>query len=85
MAAPNDTPEDGALDWLKNAKPRCWVCGETRWAFQGVVLPSVHPNGTGADGPSPTTIGTARFTCERCHVVLEVDCLTAGIRTSPKQ
>jgi len=82
MAKQKDTPKEGAEDWLNNLKPVCWVCKHDKWTFLGIMLAHVYPDGEG--GPS-NPANTARFVCNRCHVVFEVDCASAGIRSTPKQ
>lgn len=82
MAVQKDSPAEGALNWLNGVKPICWACKHDRWDFLGIVFSRLFPNGDpGPSQPSPT----ARFVCQRCHVVFEVDCASAGLPTTPKQ
>lgn len=86
MAAQKDTPKECADEWLKKWKPQCWVCktDEGGWDFAGIVLGRVFPNGEdGKTGGMNAPV--ARFECKKCRTILEVDCSTAGIRSSPKQ
>ena len=70
------TATETAAEWLKSHNPKCWACGAQDWRFVGILFARVFPKNNYVMYHS---IATARFCCNQCQVVFDVDCKRARI------